>query len=165
MDAFPDLGCRLACFVYNSASDSDEPYHRDLWSFPSTPTLESDAIAGWLRLRWPNVVPLTAAFPPLPHVLYVVFWHSDFAQPWLQLAQTVSTSYETRHGDIVVGGNQAEFLVLAVTRDGIVAIGRPYKETTTTSGVSALVTTAASAMVSPTDDPNEKAKIHFILVS
>lgn len=81
-------------------------------------SVDQNVRMGYANLEWSQPVPIYSVEPPLPHVVFVLFWLN--VDGWIQVNQTVATSYFTKNPNIVTD-RSIKLLVLAVTRDGIVS--------------------------------------------
>ncbi|KAL1284775.1 adenylate kinase [Trichinella pseudospiralis] len=73
-----------------------------------------------LEIRWQSPVPLLATSSTVPNIVYALFWKMAHRQNiWFPLNHTITNSFTTNNLDIIHSG--VDFLLLAYTRDGLVA--------------------------------------------
>uniref|UniRef100_A0A5S6QML1 Fibronectin type-III domain-containing protein n=1 Tax=Trichuris muris TaxID=70415 RepID=A0A5S6QML1_TRIMR len=113
-------GCRLACAVYRLNLPANGA-HTNLWAFTQQIKVLKSLNMDQIELRWSPPIPLLPIAPPIPRLVYALFWKVNTqSDQWLPLNHTVSTTFYSTNLDVV--RNSMDFMVFAYTKDGRAAV-------------------------------------------
>ncbi|CDW53057.1 hypothetical protein TTRE_0000132001 [Trichuris trichiura] len=118
-------GCRLACAVYRLNLPANAP-HANAWAFTQAIKVLRSSNLDQIELRWSPPIPLLPIVPPVPRMVYALFWKLNTQSDlWLPLNHTASTAFYTTNLEVVRNG--INFMVFAYTKDGRAAVTQ-FKE-------------------------------------
>ncbi|KRY72134.1 hypothetical protein T4B_9659 [Trichinella pseudospiralis] len=112
-------GCQMACSVYRGDLLTGKNLEMS-WNFAEPLKITHLTKMNKLEIRWQSPVPLLATSSTVPNIVYALFWKMAHRQNiWFPLNHTITNSFTTNNLDIIHSG--VDFLLLAYTRDGLVA--------------------------------------------
>ncbi|KFD57596.1 hypothetical protein M514_01699 [Trichuris suis] len=111
---------KLACAVYRLNLPANAP-HVNAWAFTQQIKVLRSLSLDQIELRWSPPIPLLPIVPPMPRMVYALFWKLNTQSDlWLPLNHTTSTTFYTTNLEVVRNG--MDFMVFAYTKDGRAAV-------------------------------------------
>ncbi|KRZ63431.1 hypothetical protein T02_6242 [Trichinella nativa] len=119
-------GCQIACSVYRA--DLRTGKNREMtWTFAEPLKVIRLAKMKKLEIQWQSPIPIFEISSTVPSMVYALFWKMAHRQNiWFPLNHTINNSFTTKNLDIIHSG--VDFLLLAYTRDGLVAASQWKKD-------------------------------------
>ncbi|KRZ75529.1 hypothetical protein T10_6297 [Trichinella papuae] len=119
-------GCQMACSVYRGDLRTGKNLEMS-WNFAEPLKITRLTKMNKLEIQWQSPVPLLATSSTVPNMVYALFWKMAHRQNiWFPLNHTITNSFTTNNLDIIHSG--VDFLLLAYTRDGLVAASQWKKD-------------------------------------